>query len=158
VKQQPSPTANAGARRNKPCPCGSGNKYKNCCLPKQQMEAVAAVRAARLPEAARALLADFIQFLMETGQFEMVAYLKPEAWELLALQTLHARYLMFRRQEALQMQQERQNDPAFLQQQRQVLLQQLGQVDRALTAVQRGPAMVPEAGNTSPASLSPEAS
>lgn len=25
--------------RNQPCPCGSGNKYKRCCLPKEQEEA-----------------------------------------------------------------------------------------------------------------------
>ncbi|MGH8803095.1 MAG: SEC-C metal-binding domain-containing protein [Casimicrobiaceae bacterium] len=24
------------ARRNDPCPCGSGRKYKHCCLPKDQ--------------------------------------------------------------------------------------------------------------------------
>ncbi len=24
------------ASRNSPCPCGSGKKYKNCCLPKDQ--------------------------------------------------------------------------------------------------------------------------
>lgn len=24
----------AGKARNKRCPCGSGRKYKNCCLPK----------------------------------------------------------------------------------------------------------------------------
>ena len=22
--------------RNDPCPCGSGNKYKKCCLPKEE--------------------------------------------------------------------------------------------------------------------------
>jgi tetratricopeptide (TPR) repeat protein len=26
------------AGRNDPCPCGSGNKYKKCCLPKHQAE------------------------------------------------------------------------------------------------------------------------
>jgi hypothetical protein len=25
-----------GASRNAPCPCGSGKKYKKCCLPKEQ--------------------------------------------------------------------------------------------------------------------------
>jgi len=29
-------TAMAKPGRNDPCPCGSGNKYKKCCLPKQQ--------------------------------------------------------------------------------------------------------------------------
>jgi tetratricopeptide (TPR) repeat protein len=33
--------------RNDPCPCGSGQKYKRCCLPRD--EAVAAERAAAPP-------------------------------------------------------------------------------------------------------------
>jgi tetratricopeptide (TPR) repeat protein len=36
--------------RNEPCPCGSGNKYKRCCLDKDQAferEALAAARQAR---------------------------------------------------------------------------------------------------------------
>jgi hypothetical protein len=28
--------------RNDPCPCGSGKKYKKCCLPKDEAEADAA--------------------------------------------------------------------------------------------------------------------
>ena len=30
--------------RNDPCPCGSGKKYKKCCLPKEQQRSVAAAR------------------------------------------------------------------------------------------------------------------
>jgi len=47
--------------RNDPCPCGSGQKYKRCCLPRE--EALAAERAAARaddvdPAAAAALVAD----------------------------------------------------------------------------------------------------
>jgi hypothetical protein len=40
--------ANTG--RNDPCPCGSGKKYKKCCLPKEEavmLEAHARDQAAR---------------------------------------------------------------------------------------------------------------
>lgn len=30
--------------RNDPCPCGSGKKYKKCCLPKEQQRSVAGRR------------------------------------------------------------------------------------------------------------------
>jgi tetratricopeptide (TPR) repeat protein len=33
-------TTMAKPGRNDPCPCGSGNKYKKCCLPKQQVAAL----------------------------------------------------------------------------------------------------------------------
>jgi tetratricopeptide (TPR) repeat protein len=42
--------------RNDPCPCGSGQKYKRCCLPKDQAAESAALKAAaeaRAAEAAR---------------------------------------------------------------------------------------------------------
>ena len=42
--------------RNDPCPCGSGQKYKRCCLPKDEEAASAALKAAaeaRAAEAAR---------------------------------------------------------------------------------------------------------
>jgi SEC-C motif-containing protein len=32
--------------RNDPCPCGSGKKYKKCCLAKDEQEALAAYKAA----------------------------------------------------------------------------------------------------------------
>jgi tetratricopeptide (TPR) repeat protein len=35
--------------RNAPCPCGSGNKYKKCCLQKHERDA--ALRRASLPSA-----------------------------------------------------------------------------------------------------------
>jgi len=36
--------------RNEPCPCGSGKKYKKCCLPKDEARARAAAAAARQAE------------------------------------------------------------------------------------------------------------
>lgn len=38
--------------RNAPCPCGSGKKYKKCCLPKDEAEAQAARRNAPTPPTA----------------------------------------------------------------------------------------------------------
>ena len=41
--------------RNDPCPCGSGNKYKKCCLPKEEgveREQLAKVEARRAESAA----------------------------------------------------------------------------------------------------------
>jgi tetratricopeptide (TPR) repeat protein len=42
--------------RNDPCPCGSGQKYKRCCLPKDEQAASVALKTAaeaRVAEAAR---------------------------------------------------------------------------------------------------------
>ncbi len=43
--------------RNEPCPCGSGKKYKHCCLPKDE-QAQAAARAAAQAAADAQLAAD----------------------------------------------------------------------------------------------------
>jgi hypothetical protein len=47
-------TAPSGARpgRNEPCPCGSGRKYKHCCLQKHEALAAAARAKAAEEEAA----------------------------------------------------------------------------------------------------------
>lgn len=37
--------------RNQPCPCGSGKKYKACCLRRDEEEARAAEERARVPSA-----------------------------------------------------------------------------------------------------------
>ncbi|HEU4534723.1 MAG TPA: SEC-C metal-binding domain-containing protein [Polyangiaceae bacterium] len=37
--------------RNDPCPCGSGKKYKKCCLAKDEQAALAAYAAAAAPPA-----------------------------------------------------------------------------------------------------------
>jgi tetratricopeptide (TPR) repeat protein len=36
----------AKIRRNEPCPCGSGKKYKHCCLQQQEVAAARALAAA----------------------------------------------------------------------------------------------------------------
>jgi tetratricopeptide (TPR) repeat protein len=41
--------------RNDPCPCGSGQKYKRCCLPRDEAAAAAERAAAPPPEAALAV-------------------------------------------------------------------------------------------------------
>jgi tetratricopeptide (TPR) repeat protein len=47
--------------RNDPCPCGSGNKYKRCCLEKDEAAASAVAQAAS--EAARARTENLINAL-----------------------------------------------------------------------------------------------
>lgn len=55
--------------RNDPCPCGSGKKYKQCCLAKDQA-AASAERAKRpvVSPPARATLADILQIDDDTDQ------------------------------------------------------------------------------------------
>lgn len=43
--------------RNAPCPCGSGKKYKRCCLPKDQAAEIEAARARQAAAAAEAAAA-----------------------------------------------------------------------------------------------------
>ena len=43
--------------RNDPCPCGSGQKYKRCCLPRDEAAAVERVAADRVAAAHAAALA-----------------------------------------------------------------------------------------------------
>src|ERR1017187_10371194 len=38
------------AGRNDPCPCGSGKKYKKCCLPKDQLIPMAPPPTTEIPE------------------------------------------------------------------------------------------------------------
>jgi hypothetical protein len=44
--------------RNDPCPCGSGQKYKRCCLPRDEAAAVERARAHEREQAAATLIAD----------------------------------------------------------------------------------------------------
>src|ERR1035441_10607568 len=46
------------AGRNDPCPCGSGKKYKKCCLPKDQLIPMAAPPIAGAPEPVADLVED----------------------------------------------------------------------------------------------------
>jgi hypothetical protein len=50
--------------RNDPCPCGSGRKYKQCCL---RAVAEIDVRWRRLREAEDALVPDVLSFALERG-------------------------------------------------------------------------------------------
>ncbi len=52
--------------RNQPCPCGSGKKYKRCCLPKDEAAAIdsalrrqAAAEAARVADVTRAFVGEW---------------------------------------------------------------------------------------------------
>ena len=51
--------------RNDPCPCGSGQKYKRCCLPRD--EAAAAERAAARARAVEPSAADVVSVGDEEG-------------------------------------------------------------------------------------------
>lgn len=44
--------------RNDPCPCGSGQKYKRCCLPRETAAAVERARAAEREQVAALLTPD----------------------------------------------------------------------------------------------------
>ena len=44
--------------RNDPCPCGSGQKYKRCCLPRDEAAAVVRARALEREQAAALLAPD----------------------------------------------------------------------------------------------------
>jgi hypothetical protein len=46
------PARSAKVGRNDPCPCGSGKKYKNCCLREGLSPEQAAAKAKRTPEKA----------------------------------------------------------------------------------------------------------
>jgi hypothetical protein len=48
--------------RNEPCPCGSGRKYKQCCL---QVAAEIDIRWRRLREAEGELVPDLLRFALE---------------------------------------------------------------------------------------------
>lgn len=48
--------------RNEPCPCGSGNKYKRCCLPREEADAAARAVVAQRAAAERfAAVAAFVE-------------------------------------------------------------------------------------------------
>jgi tetratricopeptide (TPR) repeat protein len=61
-------TAMAQLGRNDPCPCGSGKKYKRCCLEKD--EAAASVKAEAAREAARARARAVFDALADDGDLD----------------------------------------------------------------------------------------
>jgi hypothetical protein len=54
--------------RNDPCPCGSGKKCKQCCLPNEQVVSLA---GARYDRAYRALLKDLESFCIALSEEEL---------------------------------------------------------------------------------------
>src|SRR5687768_8924439 len=48
------------AGRNEPCPCGSGKKYKKCCLPKDQANQPAFIPAPQRPHPGDDLIDDLV--------------------------------------------------------------------------------------------------
>ena len=63
--------------RNDPCPCGSGQKYKRCCLPRDEAAAVERARAAEYYRKA----ADFVHARPESYDPVMEIYLRKRAIE-----------------------------------------------------------------------------
>jgi hypothetical protein len=51
-------------RRNDPCPCGSGKKYKHCCLKKEEAQAASDWRQA-VPKALNSLMVKYPEALRE---------------------------------------------------------------------------------------------
>lgn len=53
---------------NKPCPCGSGKKYKKCCEPREKNKALAVTMITHAHAAAGNYLQQAIQALIQTDQ------------------------------------------------------------------------------------------
>jgi hypothetical protein len=77
---------NTGMRspgRNAPCPCGSGEKYKNCCLPGQELARIKQ-EVAELPHVKRFMgMVEEGYKLAEKGRDAEAGDLWLEAWEFL---------------------------------------------------------------------------
>jgi len=67
------------AGRNDPCPCGSGKKYKQCCLVKQAEHQVERVKEERFFERKLQLTLDIRAFLAQHNGGERVFNLQKEA-------------------------------------------------------------------------------
>jgi hypothetical protein len=52
--------------RNDPCPCGSGMKYKKCCLDKKPRQQIVMIGS---PEPLSGLLGDFLQVYLKEEVF-----------------------------------------------------------------------------------------
>lgn len=46
--------------RNDPCPCGSGRKYKECCMAQHRVRSLAGVRNDRMARSLRAMISDYL--------------------------------------------------------------------------------------------------
>lgn len=139
--------------RNDPCPCGSGKKYKACCIHLEEDAAVVNAILAKIPQGVTENMPHFINWLLNTGQIRYLGWVKPEAWDLLLLQTLHARCLTDMQMQARQQQEQQASNPEWLAQQREHLAAQLGKLDERLAELAQSEesARPPSPGNTSPA-------
>lgn len=69
--------------RNEPCPCGSGKKYKKCCLPLQQKAMVDVAQPATLTRSVSALQAAAAareKTFGTTGVFVLFSTAQGDAW------------------------------------------------------------------------------
>ncbi len=69
--------------RNEPCPCGSGKKYKKCCLPFQQKAMAVAARPATLTQSVSSLQAAATarkETFGTVGVFVLFSTVQGEAW------------------------------------------------------------------------------
>lgn len=69
--------------RNEPCPCGSGKKYKKCCLPLQQKAGVSVAQPATLTQSVSALQAAAAareETFRNLGVFVLFSTAQGDAW------------------------------------------------------------------------------
>jgi hypothetical protein len=125
--------------RNEPCPCGSGQKYKLCCLATDE-EIVNKLgvhgRPSSINHAMRIDMSGFFEWLVENGR-GVVLEGRKQNLELLYLFHLHSQYLGEARQEALRQQEEAMSDPKRLEQMRAKHLQRLEQIDRKIVEARK---------------------
>jgi hypothetical protein len=126
--------------RNERCPCGSGQKYKHCCLPADE-EAIQQLgipgRYANLRQAAQAEMSGFIEWLAANGYAPAVRELSGKNLELLFLLQLQGRYIAEARQKAMEAQQQALNDPHYLEQLRANRLAELEQIDKRIVEARK---------------------
>lgn len=156
TEDTPEAPAQAGkpekVRRNDPCPCGSGKKYKACCIRLEEDAAVVNDILAKIPQGVKENMPHFVNWLLNTGQIRHMGWMRPEAWDMLLLQTLHARCLTDMQMQARQQQEAMANDPEWLAKQREQMAAQLGKIDERLAELAQGgdTAQPASPGNTSP--------
>jgi hypothetical protein len=137
---------------NDPCPCGSGKKYKHCCRHFEDEAAQMRAALARIPEGIKETMPHFVNWLVSTGNLRFLGQIKRDAWDLLFLQTLHARCLTELQAQFQKEEFEKQKDPAFLEQQRENLASHLARIDQRIADLssEGGQSVADAPGNTSP--------
>lgn len=125
--------------RNEPCPCGSGSKYKHCCLATDE-EIINTLgvhgRPSGVNHAMRIDMSGFFEWLVNQGRGVVLQGNKRNL-ELLYLFHLHTQYLGEARQEAMRQQQEALQDPERLERLRAKRLQELEQIDRRIVEARK---------------------